>query len=54
MSSAQIFKLVYAGVALLAAFVLARRLADGEWGWALLPLAVIVFSIYRFATIEDE
>lgn len=53
MSSTQIFKLVYAGVAILASFVLVLRLTAGNWGRALLPLAVIAFCIYRLVTMED-
>lgn len=54
MSSTQIFKLVYAGVAVFGSYLLVVRLFAGRWLPALIPLAVVILCVYRLLTMEEE
>jgi hypothetical protein len=54
MSSIQIFKLVYAAVAILGSYVLVVRLLAGKWFWAVVMLGIVALSVYRLLTLEDE
>lgn len=53
MSRDQIFKVIYAAIAILATYVTATRLLAGEWTWALFPLAIVAFCVYRLFTMEE-
>jgi len=53
MSSDQIFKVIYTIIAILATYVAATRLMAGEWTWAVFPLAILAFCIYRLFTFDD-
>jgi len=54
MSSTQVFKLVYAAVALLASYVLVVRFLAGEWVWAVVHLGIVLLCAYRLLTLEEE
>lgn len=54
MSRNQIFKLIYAGLALFGAYLLGSRLLNGNWLSALVPLAVLVLCVYRLFTMSEE
>jgi hypothetical protein len=54
MSSTQIFKLVYIGVAIFGSYLLVARLFAGQWLSALIPLAAVALCVYRLLTMEDE
>ncbi len=53
MSRTQVFKVIYAGIAIFGTYVAVARFMEGEWGWALLPVLVVVFSVYRLYTLEE-
>jgi len=54
MSTTQIFKLIYAGVAVLGTYLLVVRLLAGNWFGALIPLAAVALCAYRLLTMDDS
>lgn len=53
MSRDQIFRGIYAAIAIFGTYLLGRRLLAGDWLSALIPLAVVVLCVYRLFTMED-
>jgi hypothetical protein len=54
MSTNQILKIIYAGVAVFGTYLSAARFLAGDWVSALWPLAIVLFCVYRLATIGDD
>lgn len=54
MSSTQIFKLIYAGVAVLGTYFLVVRLLAGDWFGVLIPLAAVALCVYRLLTMDES
>lgn len=54
MSRDQIFKIIYAGIAIFATYLVAARIVTGEWVAALWPLAIVAFCVYRLFSIESS
>jgi hypothetical protein len=53
MSRDQIFRVIYAAIAIFGTYLLGRRLLAGDWLAALVPLAVVALCVYRLFTMED-
>ncbi|MEF8795433.1 MAG: hypothetical protein V5A22_03135 [Salinivenus sp.] len=53
MSRDQIFRGIYAAIAIFGTYLLGRRLLAGDWLSALIPLAVVVLCVYRLLTMEE-
>lgn len=49
----QIFKIIYAGLAIFATYLSAVRLMAGDWIAALWPLIIVAFCVYRLMTIDE-
>jgi hypothetical protein len=49
----QIFKIIYAAIAIFATYLSASRLLAGDWVAALWPLLIVAFCVYRLMTIDD-
>lgn len=54
MSRPEILKLLYGGIAVLGTYATVTRALAGDWTWALLPFAIVVFSVYRLFTMDEE
>jgi hypothetical protein len=48
----QIFKAIYAGLAIFGTYLTATRLMAGDWVAALWPLAIVLFCVYRLFTMD--
>ena len=53
MERTQVFKLIYAGIAIFGTYLGASRLWAGDWGQALLPLLIVTFCVYRLFTMDE-
>jgi hypothetical protein len=53
MNRDQIFKIIYAGIAIFGSLVAVTRFMDGEWTWGLFPLAIVAFCVYRLLTMDE-
>ncbi len=49
----QIFKLIYAGIAIFATYLCVVRLMAGDWVAGLWPLIIVAFCVYRLVTIDE-
>jgi len=49
----QVFKLIYAGLAIFATYLSGVRFMAGDWVSALWPLIIVAFCVYRLATIDE-
>jgi len=54
MSSTQIFRIIYALIAIFSASLTVLRLRAGDWLAALWPALIAAFCIYRLLTVGDE
>jgi hypothetical protein len=52
MEQNQVFKAIYAGLALFGTYLTATRMMAGDWVAALWPLAVVAFCVYRLFTMD--
>lgn len=50
----QIFKVIYAAIAIFATYLSGARLMEGDWVAALWPVAVVAFCVWRMLTIDEE
>jgi hypothetical protein len=53
MSSDQIFKAIYAAIAIFGIYLTGVRLMAGDWLAALWPLVIVAFCGYRLFTLEE-
>jgi hypothetical protein len=53
MSSIQIYKTIYAAIAIFGTYLTATRLMAGDWVAALWPLAIVAFCVYRLFTMDN-
>ena len=54
MSRDQIFKTIYAALAIFSTYLTATRLMAGDWVAALWPLAIVAFCVYRLFTMDSS
>lgn len=54
MSSSQIFRAVYALIAIFGTYLTATRLLEGAWVPALWPALITAFCVYRLLTMTEE
>jgi hypothetical protein len=52
MTQNQVFKAIYAGLAIFGTYLTATRLMAGDWVAALWPLAIVAFCVYRLFTMD--
>jgi len=52
MSRDQIFKIIYAALAIFGTYLTGTRLLAGDWLAALWPLAIVAFCVYRLFTMD--
>ena len=52
MEQNQVFKVIYAGLAIFGTYLTATRLMAGDWVPALWPLAIVAFCVYRLFTMD--
>ena len=50
----QVFKAIYAGLAIFGTYLTASRLMAGDWVPALWPLAIVAFCVYRLFTMDSR
>lgn len=53
MSRDQIFKIIYAAIAIFGTYLMGIRLMAGDWVAALWPLAIVAFCVYRLFTMDS-
>ena len=53
MNRDQIFKIIYASIAIFGTYLTATRLMAGDWGAALWPLLIVAFCVYRLFTMDS-
>jgi hypothetical protein len=53
MSQDQIFKIIYAAVAIFGTYLTMDRLLMGDWLAALWPLVIVAFCVYRILTMDS-
>jgi hypothetical protein len=54
MDSTQIYKLIFAGLGIVGAFLTVSRLLDGAWVSALWPLLITGYCGWRLYTMQEE
>jgi len=54
MNRDQIFKTIYAGIAIFGTYLTATRLLAGDWVPALWPLAIVALCVYRLFTMDEQ
>lgn len=54
MSRDQIFKLIYAAIAIFGTYLTVVRLWAGDWVAALWPVAIVAFCVYRLFTMDGD
>ncbi len=54
MSRDQIFKIIYAAIAIFGTYLTVIRLLAGDWVAALWPLAIVAFCAYRLVTMDGD